>query len=143
MEKFTIKDLMEGRCAVKNDGSLQDLIKVLTLAFPDDVQPKGLRPFYFRSRISSERWNSSDTVNIPSQSVKLFLEATLPKKGDRILVSHNGVKWEVRTLLTFVEGDTPYVVCPLESFDLDDLVHGPSLIICAAWRYWKPIEKTE
>ena len=142
MEKFTIKDLMEGRCAVKNDGSLRDLIKVLTLAFPDDVQPKGLRSFYFRSRISSERWNSSDTVNIPSQSVKLFLETAFPKRGDRILVSNDNGKWVERTFITFIEGELYPVVCVDISHECS-FKHG-NKFLTYNWCYWKPIEeKTE
>lgn len=34
MAKFTIKDWAEGRCAVKNDGTVEELNKVLKAAFP-------------------------------------------------------------------------------------------------------------
>ena len=35
-EKFTIEDLRNGKVAVENDGTLEELKEVLNLAFPDD-----------------------------------------------------------------------------------------------------------
>ena len=74
--KYTIKDLSEGRCAVINDGTLEDLDRVLKLAFPQDPNKVvGACKFYFS--IISTRWSATDDydyLNLPTQSVKLFLE---------------------------------------------------------------------
>lgn len=70
---YTIKDLSEGRCAVKNDGTLEELRKVLKKAFPKDLTyTKGISDFYYRySAISS---CGNDFTYLPFQSVKDFLK---------------------------------------------------------------------
>lgn len=76
MKRYTIKDLSEGRCAVENDGTLDELKEVLSKAFPNDASSsviKGCHKFYYKSEISKSIWFFSDTTNLPTQSVKDFL----------------------------------------------------------------------
>lgn len=72
MAKFTIKDLAEGRCAVKNDGTVEELNKVLKAAFPVKNQPAiGSSDIYFK--INGGFWTSGCDTKLPVQSVKDFL----------------------------------------------------------------------
>jgi len=77
MTKYTIKDLAEGRCAVIKDGTLDELRKVINLAFPTDVDaiPAGNSRVYFRSLKNTLHWDSSNVTELPVQSVKDFLVA--------------------------------------------------------------------
>ena len=73
MAKFTIKDLAEGRCAVKNDGTVEELNKVLKAAFPVKNQSAiGTSDIYFK--INGGFWIGGCDTKLPVQSVKDFLE---------------------------------------------------------------------
>lgn len=72
---YTIQDLADGKCAVKNDGTLEELKKVLKLAFPLDPDIiSGLNTYYFKHAWSSTQWSASVNTNLPTQSVKEFLK---------------------------------------------------------------------
>ena len=52
--KYTIKDLREGKCAVINDGTLEQLQDVLKKAFPNDVSiPEGGAYYYGKEEYDS------------------------------------------------------------------------------------------
>lgn len=71
MAKFTIKDLAEGKCAVKNDGTVEELIKVLKAAFPfAERTVHGNGRLYYKH--GSKSWNSTFETKLPAQSVKKF-----------------------------------------------------------------------
>ena len=81
MNEKLIKQLREGTIAVKNDGTLEELNKVLRYAFPNDVSvSKGFTKYYFVSE-DKNYWSLHDTTNLPSHSVKEFLkpESEYPK----------------------------------------------------------------
>ena len=82
---FTIEDLKQGRCAVINDGTLEELREVLRLAFPNSNSTDGLYKFYYAKY---NAWNCVDSCNLPTQSVKDFLNKEL-KRGDLVWVSDN------------------------------------------------------
>lgn len=77
-KRFTIKDLSDGKCAVINDGTVDEIRKVLKKAFPDDDTPiQGLAPFYFvltndKGIIRCGWWCQDLEPNLPVQSVKHF-----------------------------------------------------------------------
>lgn len=73
--KYTIEDLRNGKCAVRNDGMLGELRKVLSLAFPlDGSFIEGLNKYYFASGYKGTWAGCSEYYNnLPSQSVKDFL----------------------------------------------------------------------
>lgn len=80
--KYTIEDLRNGKCAVKNDGTLEELRKVLKMAFPDDILTAGKSNYYFAD--SMDYWCGNSETNLPVQSVKDFLWT--PKVGEIVLV---------------------------------------------------------
>ena len=121
MAKFTIKDLAEGKCAVKNDGTVEELNKVLRAAFPKDVQSSG-DWIYYAKHYYSNRWESFTRIEIPVQSVKEFLEELeslkLPKRGDRILVYDTCTNcWLERIFITYIEGAKHPVVCVADIYE--------------------------
>ena len=74
MNEKLIKQLREGTIALKNDGTLDELNKVLRYAFPNDVSvSKGFNKYYFVSE-DKNYWSLHDTTNLPSHSVKEFLK---------------------------------------------------------------------
>ena len=86
---FTIEDLKQGRCAVINDGTLEELREVLKLAFPKD---EGIvctnYEFYLVNRRNKTVWVYKNSTKLPTQSVKDFLTVEL-KRGDLVWVSDN------------------------------------------------------
>ena len=70
MKLYTIKDLREGRCAIKNDGTKQELEAVTQEAFGEGAE--GVFAYYFRPR-GNKGYDCSDNTDLPSQSAKLFL----------------------------------------------------------------------
>ena len=81
MNEKLIKQLREGVIALKNDGALDELNKVLKYAFPNDVSVLiGFNKYYFVSE-DKNYWALYETTNLPSHSVKEFLkpESEYPK----------------------------------------------------------------
>lgn len=75
MAKFTIKDLAEGRCAVKNDGTVEELNKVLKAAFPVKNQPAiGSSDIYFK--INGGFWTGGCDTKFPVQIGEAFIESS-------------------------------------------------------------------
>jgi hypothetical protein len=75
MKKYTIEDLAQGRCAVINDGSLEELREVLSNAFDWDIKYSVARSvtYYFKHPMYDKSWQCSNGTNLPTQSVKDFL----------------------------------------------------------------------
>ena len=79
---FTIKDLADGKCAVINDGTVEELNKVLEMTFPKDITNiKDLCKYYRMNYTNNSMWLGLNGVNLPTQSVKKFLldDFVLPK----------------------------------------------------------------
>lgn len=73
MKKYTIQDLADGKCAVKNDGSLNELRRVLGLAFPnDDASVEGSHLYYEKDPFGNN-WTCNELTFLPSRSPKHFL----------------------------------------------------------------------
>ena len=77
--KYTIKDLSEGKCAVINDGTLEQLREVLALAFRGRRIADGIGKYYYL--YENGIWDSGilNIKNLPTQSVKDFLKKDYPK----------------------------------------------------------------
>jgi hypothetical protein len=75
MKKYTIEDLAQGRCAVINDGSLEQLREVLSNAFDWDIKYSVAKSvtYYFKHPMYDKSWQCSNGTNLPTQSVKDFL----------------------------------------------------------------------
>ena len=81
MNEKLIKQLREGTIALKNDGTLDELNKVLRYAFPNEPsESKGIANYYFAG-LNKDYWTLNETTNLPSHSVKEFLkpESEYPK----------------------------------------------------------------
>lgn len=143
MAKFTIKDLAEGRCAVKNDSTLEELNKVLKAAFPSSGRAVcGDNPFYYK--YIDGFWTSWYETELPTQSVKDFLEELekpkLPKRGDRILVWNSFDRdWVERIFITYIKGAKNPIVCVTDIYEKEFNSGEP--FGTTAWDKWKPIEK--
>lgn len=83
-ETYTIKDLSEGRVAVINDGSVEDMVSLLNVAFPNDdsLSKEEIEDYldrypdeiYFAEGGNLYNWRSYAATDLPKQSVKVFLE---------------------------------------------------------------------
>lgn len=138
MNKFTIEDLSEGRCAVINDGTVEELNKVLRAAFPNSPKANGSQVYYYAHiNVTCNVYKPT----IPVQSVKDFLaeleKPEFPKKGDRILVSNNGITWSESIFLTYAKAPYIPVICVAED-DEDDFERGCG-VSTTKWTYWKPL----
>lgn len=73
--KFTIADLRNGKVAVINDGTLEELREVLRLAFPiDRATVEGWDKYYY-ALDNKGIWTSEiEKTTLPTQSVKDFLK---------------------------------------------------------------------
>ena len=106
--EYTIDDLKNGKCAIKNDGTTEELRAVLLEAFPKDRRskcPLVIYEYYFRDPDCEDEWVASNTFeNIPVVSVKRIkkqhenpLDALKtkfePKYGDEVLVSKAKTMW--------------------------------------------------
>jgi len=78
--KYTIKDLAEGKCVAINEGRLNELQKVIELAFPnDDAGVLGENRYYFADPARKQLWRCSkilrsDIKHLPTQAVIDFLK---------------------------------------------------------------------
>jgi len=81
MKKFTIKDLQEGKCAIFNSSTLQDLNKVIQLAFPGSSKCSGHYNYYFSKGTT---WTCDNKTNLPDQLTKDFLEEEF-ENGEEII----------------------------------------------------------
>lgn len=71
--KFTIQDLSDGKCAVINDGSLDELKNVLSKAFPECGKVQGAATYYQAVKEDNSLWEAIDHTELSTQSVKDFL----------------------------------------------------------------------
>ena len=81
MNEKLIKQLREGTIALKNDGTLEELNKVLRYAFPcERSSSTGILKYYFAG-LNKDYWTLEDTTDLPTHSVKEFLkpESEYPK----------------------------------------------------------------
>ena len=113
---FTIEDLKQGRCAVINDGTLEELREVLKLAFPNSNSTDGLYKFYYAKH---NAWNCVNNCSFQTQSVKDFLIKDL-KRGDLVWVSDKDPDERDLQLvfLTKVDGAKYPFICVEESDEI-------------------------
>lgn len=72
---YTIKDLSEGKVAVVNDGTIEQLATVLKAAFPNDIiSLGGDYKYYLQSSNISSWWCRRRDTDLPTQSVKEFIK---------------------------------------------------------------------
>ena len=148
MNEKLIKQLREGTIALKNDGTFDELNKVLRYAFPNDVpSSKGSCKYYFVSE-DKNYWSLYDTTDLPTHSVKEFLkqENEYPKV---MKVSYQPIE----TLKDFENANTRVVFMEkcgkfIAWFDVDTIEKSENITSTAVWDYavdldWQPKEETK
>ena len=148
MNEKLIKQLREGTIALKNDGTLDELNKVLIYAFPNDVpSSKGYCKYYFVSE-DKNYWSFNDTTDLPLHSVKEFLkpENEYPKV---MKVSNNPIE----TLEEFKNANTRVVFMEkcgkfIAWYDADTIEKSENITSTVSWNYavdldWQPEEETK
>ena len=148
MNEKLIKQLRERTIALKNDGTLGELRKVLKYAFPLDIgNTTGLYLNYSASN-KKDYWTGADTPNLPSHSVKEFLkpENEYPKV---MKVSNNPIE----TLEDFKYANTRVVFMEkcgkfIAWLDADTIEKSENITVASYWNYaveldWQPEEETK
>ena len=100
---FSINDLREGKCAVINDGTVEELRTIIVKAFPNSTAVNvlsGSWRYYMKSKYDNSYIDFCDIKpNIPCQSVSDFLKQIknerifTPKFADEILASNDDIHW--------------------------------------------------
>jgi hypothetical protein len=84
MNQELIKQLREGKIAVRSDGTVEEIRQVIKEAFPfDKTEPSGQSNYYRSSNLDNNNWMGGNITTIPYYSVKEFLkekEFVLPEK---------------------------------------------------------------
>jgi len=71
--EYTIEDLSNGKCAVINDGTVEELRLVLKAAFPNTAsRSSGSFKYYYHCKVVC--WGCNNETELPQQSVKTFLK---------------------------------------------------------------------
>jgi hypothetical protein len=135
---FTIKDLSEGKCAVINDGTLEELKEVLKLAFPNDISKgggDGSCQWYTASTMFKGQWSGLLFLkDEPTQSVKLFLTKSYPKV---MWVSLDGSFKSKYKRVVFMEKNGHFF-----AWDSAETIEGAECATSVAtWSYAKDIDK--
>ena len=148
MNEKLIKQLREGTIALKNDGTLNELRKVLKYAFPLDIgNTIGL---YLNYRASNDRdyWSGADNTWLISHSVKEFLK--LENEYPKVMkVSNNPIKTledfkYANTRVVFIEKCGKFIAWLNE----DTIEKSENVTSTTAWNYavdldWQPEEETK
>jgi hypothetical protein len=151
--KYTIEDLREGRCSVKNDGTKEELIQVLKKAFPkdnynlyEDEESYLEKPYFEKSALYCGNWINTNCNDYPTQSVKDFLidtEEWKPKEGDRVLVRRDHVdKWEERIYLCTIPR-VEFSIVTVAVCSMNEYKETSDYITVNHWKYMKQLPKVE
>lgn len=140
---YTIKDISEGKCAVINDGTFEELESVLRKAFPDAKYKLLGKMKYYRLSKTKGEWVGIGHIQneLPTQSVKKFLQLEF-ERGEMVFVKNNETNvWNTRIYLsTFDEVINKYI-CVAVGYEENYKVGSNIDII--GWKYIKKIEKEE
>ena len=148
MNEKLIKQLREGTIALKNDGTLDELRKVLKYAFPLDIVNTTVLYLNYSASNKKYYWIGADTPNLPSHSVKEFLkpENEYPKV---MKVSKKPIKTKeefknASTRVVFMEKCGKFIAW----LDADTIEKSENITSTVSWNYavdldWKPEEETK
>ena len=148
MNKKLIKQLREGTIAVKNDGTIDELNKVLKYAFPNDASvSKGFTKYYFAG-LNKDYWTLEDTTNLPTCSVKEFLkpESEYPKvmKVSMFPIKTKEQFENARTRVVFMKKNDRFIAWT----DAKTIEKSEYEVATYPWSYavdlnWQPEEETK
>ena len=148
MNEKLIKQLRERTIALKNDGTLNELRKVLKYAFPLDTgNTTGLYLNYSASN-KKDYWTGADTPNLPSHSVKEFLkpENEYPKvmKVSLLPIKTKKQFKEAKNRVVFIEKCGKFIAWEHS----ETLEEAENVLKTYTWNYavdldWQPEEETK
>jgi len=142
MDKKLIEQLQNGEIAVKNDGTVEELKKVISLAFPKDIGVTYAdRKYYFQW--SRDTWIASyGKPSIKVVSIKdFFKDEWTPKFGEKILVSDDKKEWIEQYFISYQkEVKYPYFVVFSKSC-INSLRAGNSSTISYPYKHAKPLKE--
>ena len=149
MNEKLIKQLREGTIAVKNDGTLDELNKVLRYAFPNDnTKSSGNRKYYFKHDADENIWDWSNNTYLPSYSVKEFLkpENEYPKvmKVSLLPIKTKQDFKNANKRVVFMKKNDRFIAW----FDADTIEKSENITSTTNWNYavdldWQPEEETK
>ena len=148
MNEKLIKQLRERTIALKNDGTLDELNKVLRYAFPNEPsESKGIAKYYFAG-LNKDYWTLKDKTNLPSHSVKEFLkpESEYPKVmkvSDKPIKTKEDFK-NANKRVVFMKKNDRFIAW----FDADTIEKSENITSTTNWNYavdldWQPEEETK
>ena len=148
MNEKLIKQLREGTIALKNDGTLDELNKVLRYAFHNDFSvSKGFTKYYFVSE-DKNYWSLFDTTDLPSHSVKEFLKPEneypkVMKVSNKPIETSEDFK-NANTRVVFMEKCGKFIAW----LDADTIEKSENITSTVSWNYavdldWQPEEETK
>ena len=148
MNEKLIKQLREGTIALKNDGTLDELNKVLQYAFPyEETMSQGSAKYYFTG-VNKDYWTLNDETDLPTNSVKEFLkpENEYPKV---MKVSKKPIKTKedfknANKRVVFMEKCGKFIAW----LDVDTIEKSENITSTVSWNYavdldWQPKEETK
>ena len=148
MNEKLIKQLREGTIALKNDGTLDELNKVLQYAFPNDyTKSNGNRKYYFKHD-DENIWMWGEKTDLPTHSVKEFLkpESEYPKvmKVSMFPIKTKEEFREALTRVVFMEKCGKFIAW----LDVNTIEKSENVTYTAVWNYavdldWQPEEETK
>jgi hypothetical protein len=108
---YTIEDLREGKCAVINNGTKDELREVLKAAFPEDTNGlHGSEMYYSRStRLPNVEWRGLCATSLPKQSVKDFLIQIKEEKEEKtfprvmLVNNYNNIKTATKRVVFMIK----------------------------------------
>lgn len=128
LNEVLIKQLAAGKIAVKNDGTLEQLIEVIKATFPNDSWVlDGKYNYYFRDK-ASQGWYCDNSTKLPAYSISDFYTENQPefKRGEWVEVGQSGNDsiWFERIYITTIEGSSEPYICVTDAsskkFDLNE-----------------------
>ena len=141
-KEYIIEQVSSGELDLENDGTLEQLKELLTLAFPKDkTMLSGYSKFYGQGVCFPNLWMPYEKANCPTQSVKDFFEWK-PERGEMVLVrDHDSNEWDSRIFLVEITDATrPFLT--VARADQDEFNKGRTFGVIP-WRQIKQIEKPE
>jgi len=141
-KEYIAERISKGEIDIENDGTLEQLKELLTLAFPKDhAKLSGSSNIYGRSHFCPDTWVPFKTKNRPIQSVKEVFEWK-PERGEMVSVKLNYIdEWVPRIFLAEIIGAfRPFMAVRLGHEDEFNDGLGFDTI---NWTQMKKIEATE
>ena len=148
MNEKLIKQLREGTIALKNDGTLEELEKVLQYAFPNDLYSSGQYPYYQAYGFHNRQWYPEVETNLPSHSVKEFLKPEneypkVMKVSNQPITTKEDFKYANKRVV-FMKKNDIFIAW----FDADTIEKSENITSTVSWNYavdldWQPEEETK